>query len=254
MTHRQSIALFACLLIAFLPGCDSLKGPEGPAHPVLTGDVIGFAYLRDTSLVPLADNSGITVSAEGANVSAVTDSAGRWVLSNLATGTYTLEFSKPGYGTMKMPAYRFVGGGQAWVGTMYLFRKAGYGVSGLGAYVSAGSIFISGSLTGPLPTGTKLVRLFAGPTAAVSSDPGTYLYSSAFTVTGSTFSGLMFSSSVLISSGFSYGQPAYLIAYGDNLLAYSFGGFESYLDMSTNRRWFPYLSPVPSNVVSVVLP
>ncbi len=254
MTQRKwrSPALFACLLIALMPGCDSLKGPEGPTRPVLTGDVIGFAYLRDTSSLPLADNSGITVSAEGTNVSAVTDSAGRWVLSNLATGTYTLVFSKAGYGTMKKPAYQFVGGGQAWVGTMYLFRKAGYGVTGLAAYVSAGYIFVSGSLSGTLPTGTRLVRIFAGPKASVTSDPGNYLFSFSINLSGTIFSGLMMSPDLLFANGFHYGQPAYFVAYGDNAL--SAGGFDSYLDMSTNRRWYPYLNPVPSNVVSVVLP
>ncbi len=250
---RHIFALFPSLLIALIPGCDSLKGPEGPPGPLLTGDLVGFAYLRTIDGKAPNDYSGITVTVEGTGSSAVTDADGRWVLSSLRTGTYTLAFSEAGYGTAKSVGFQFVGGEPTWFGSMYLYLVPMCSVTGFSATVSSGNINLSGTLAGTVPVGYLSIRFFVGATRSVSSDPGTYLKTSYFMsyISSTTFAVPM-ASSTLLGSGFSSGQTVYLVAYTEN--AFASGPSASYVDLPTGRYWFASLNPTPSNVVSIVVP
>ncbi len=250
---RHSFALFPFLLIALMEGCDSLKGPEGPPGPILTGDLVGYVYLRTIDGRVPNDFSGVTVTAEGTGISTVTGADGRWVLSSLRTGTYTVAFSKALYGTTKYVGFQFVGGDPTWFGTTYLYVVPEFAVIGFSASVSTGNINLSGSLTGNVPTGWRQVRIFAGATASVSSDPGTYLGTYAYGVysTATTFSTSVAASS-LLGKSFSSGQTVYLVAYSENYFAKDQSA--TYIDLPTGRYWFASLNATPSNVVSIVAP
>ncbi len=146
------------LPIVFLPivlllciGCDKFKGDTGPAGPSITGDLIGFSYLYDVDGNHVLDNSGIAVSVDGTNISATSDSSGRWMLPGLNTGTYTIAISKEGYGTEKIIGYPFVGGGQAYFGKLSLHQIPSFSITELSATTSLGFVNISGTLSGSLP-------------------------------------------------------------------------------------------------------
>src|SRR5688572_30898010 len=64
----------ALLTIVFMSGCDS--GIESPAP----GNISGKITLLDTASNPLRDHSGLTVSIEGSQFSATSDSTGAWTL------------------------------------------------------------------------------------------------------------------------------------------------------------------------------
>jgi hypothetical protein len=241
------IQLICILLTIFL--FSSCKGPEGPAGPSLSGDLIGYSYLYDVSGYRSADNSGITVAVEGTSISAVSTSDGRWVLSSLTTGTYTIVFSKSGYGTRKSVGYQFVGGGQAYFGSMGLYQIPAYTVTGLSATRSTGYVSISGTLTGTLPTGSRYPRLFIATSPTVSSDPKNYIFSyGAIVSSTSTTLSTSISTQALNSYGIYTGQTVYIVAYAES---YSSG---TYIDLSTGGVYYPNLNPTPSNVVSVVVP
>ncbi len=250
---RHFFALFPSLLIALMPGCDSLKGPEGPPGPVLTGDLVGYAYLRNIDGRSPNDYSGITVTAEGTGVSAVTSADGRWVLSSLRTGTYTLAFSKSLYGSPKYIGFQFVGGEPTWFGSMYVYLVPMCTVTGFSATVSSGNVNLSGSLAGSVPVSYLSIRFFMGATASVSSDPSTYVKTVNYIsyISSTTFA-LTVTLSSLLTSSFSSGQTVYLVAYTEN--AYASGSSASYPDLPTGRNWYPNLNPTPSNVVSIVVP
>ncbi len=247
---RSPLAVMSLLLFELSPGCDSLKGPEGPAGQVLTGDLVGFAYMINEVGRQATDNSGVTVTAEGTNISAVTSPDGRWVLSNLTTGTYNIALAKTGYGTTKIVGFQFVGGGQAFFGTVLIGQIPGYSVGALAATVSSGNVNLNGSLTGTLPAAARGVRFFAGTSASVSSDPSTYLWTALQLVPSTTAS---FSYSipgyVLALKGMSGGQTAYIIAYAENPSSVG-----AYPDLSTGRIWFPNLNLATSGEVAVVVP
>ncbi len=79
----------------------------------LTGDLIGrvgavmdeFGNLQD-------DRSGYLVTIEGTDPerNSITNSAGKFIIEDLGTGTYNLIFSKPGYQTLEVFSYQFTGG------------------------------------------------------------------------------------------------------------------------------------------------
>ncbi len=243
----RAAAILAVLLLAgFLPGCE---GEDGPAGPSLTGQLIGYAYLYDLAAVRATDQSGITVVAEGTSVTATTASDGRWVLSGLPTGTYTIAFSKPGYGSPKRISFQFVGGGQTSFGSMALFQLPGFTIGTLTATVASGVVNIRGTVTGSLPDAYRVVRIFIGTTASVSSDPSNY----AFTMlTAASDTGTIFTTSatsqIFANYGFTVGQTAYIVAYPEAISS------SAYLDLSTGKYNYPNLNPIPSTVVSAVVP
>lgn len=65
-------------------------------------NISGYVSLYDEG-VGKVDDSGMTVTVEGVTpaVSAVTDAKGYFILPELRYGTYTLVYSKSGYGTYK---------------------------------------------------------------------------------------------------------------------------------------------------------
>lgn len=248
--NRYSFAvLMALVLSAVLLGCET-EGPQGPAGPVLTGDLIGFAVLTDLNGTQLTDRSGVTVTAEGTNVSDVSDSSGRWVLVNLPTGTYTIAYSKTGYGTRKLMGYQFVGGGETLFGTTSLYQIPGFTVTGLSATPSGDNVSVSLTLAGVLPAASRIVRVFIGSSAAVSSDPKNYLstFSMGIPSTSTTTTIEVPSQPYFHSYGITTGQTAYLVAYVEG------AGSGSYFDLETGRYWFSSINPIPSNVDTVAVP
>jgi hypothetical protein len=76
-----------------------------------SGNISGFVTVLDTFFHGMTDNSGVTVSLEGTAFKTVSDASGKWNLSNVAPGTYTLTFSKDNYATRKDQNFQFTGNG-----------------------------------------------------------------------------------------------------------------------------------------------
>ncbi len=217
---------------------------------MMTGSLAGVSYVYDLNAVRATDNSGITVTAEGTGISAVTGADGRWVLSQLPMGTYTLSASKAGYGTAKAIGYQFVGGGQTWYGELSIGELPGFRVVGLSATTTTSVVNFRGTCTEDTRSYPRNLRVFCGYSANVSSDPGTYASTSLFGMGNAPF--VMFTvalgKSELNLGGLTSGRTAYAVVYTE-------GAFRStFPDMSTNRTWYGSLNPTPSNVVSFVVP
>jgi hypothetical protein len=92
---------FLLLLISFLSCKNSSTDNIVPATDA---DITGFVLLYDKA-ISLLDNSGMKVSIQGSSplISATTDANGKFVLSDVPFGTYTLVYEKTGYGTYKKP-------------------------------------------------------------------------------------------------------------------------------------------------------
>lgn len=118
--------LLIVLATIFLSSCKD--------NTVATGDKIGnlegqVDYLYNIDNAKLSDRSGITVSAEGTAFSGVTDSAGYWKIKDLPEGTYSINFSKPGFDTYKNTSFQFVGGGTLWFGRIAMGQPPAYTVT-----------------------------------------------------------------------------------------------------------------------------
>ena len=240
--------LLTSVLILCCIGCKGADGPQGPAGPSLTGDIIGYAYLVDVNGTRASDNSGIAVSVEGKSTSATTSADGRWVLSGLSSGTYTINMQKTGFGLRKVVGLQFVGGGQEWWGTTSLYQIPSFTVTGLAATISSGMVNISGNLTGSFPANYRYLRLFLSTSNTVSSSPSNYSYAPGVSVYNSTSFLVDVSPSSLSYYGITSGSTVYIVAYADSW------GTMSYIDLITGRSFYTTLNPTPSNVVSVVVP
>jgi hypothetical protein len=106
-TFIKSCALFALI---FFYGCKS-----NSTSPGVVGNMVGYVIAHDTTstsgYIDSLPNSGIRVSIDGTNYSAITDKDGRWGMDNIPPGTYNISFTKDSYAIEKMIAYRFSGNG-----------------------------------------------------------------------------------------------------------------------------------------------
>ena len=98
---------FALLLSILLNGCS-----KEDYLPGLTGHMVGFVYTADEFGYVLEDRSNVKVTAIGLDqsYSAHSNSAGRFILEDIPTGTYELHFKKEGFGVLKQFGIQHLGG------------------------------------------------------------------------------------------------------------------------------------------------
>ncbi len=118
--------LYTILSFAFLVFVIGCKNST-PTTPLQTGDLQGTVGLYDSHGNEVPDRSGVTALAEGTSLSGISDTAGNWVIHNLPTQTYSISFSKNGYGTVKNTSYSYIGGGTVSYGArVYLYQPVGF--------------------------------------------------------------------------------------------------------------------------------
>ncbi|MBM2845449.1 MAG: hypothetical protein HW407_761 [Bacteroidetes bacterium] len=244
----KSTLEFSTLLLLALSNLTSCSGPEGPAGLNLKGNIVGKCYINLLSGT-VTDHSGILVSAEGTGLTALTDKDGWYTLNDLPTGTYTVAFSKSGYGTWKNPGFQIVGGGTVQGPYAYIYPLPDFSITNLTARAFSTSINLQGTVTGPQSSNYRYGMFFIGRASNVSSNPQTYLLASQFYLPGNSSTVLaILDTMVLHQAGILKGQTAYIVAYSDG----SYG--ISYTDLQTRRRIYPFLSQTPSNTVNAIVP
>lgn len=108
----------------FLSSC----GGDSSTGPILRGDIWGYMELYDQDGRLLTDHSGVSVSLEGTEYTAVSDAEGRWALKDVPAGIYQVTFRKEGFDWTKVQE-QFVGNGDLFLGTRPLGRIPTFGVS-----------------------------------------------------------------------------------------------------------------------------
>ena len=90
-------------ITSFLSGCQEEK------IVMPKGNVVGFVKLFSEEGSAVADKSGVKITVNEKH-SALTNDAGRFELTGMEPGTYTLTFEKDGFGTMKRFNFIFAAG------------------------------------------------------------------------------------------------------------------------------------------------
>jgi hypothetical protein len=98
-------------IILGLFAVSSIMSCRVQTSPPETADVMGLVVLDSGMYSPTP--SGVTVSLEGTNFSTTTDDSGRFELLDVPSGTYTVRWSKPGYGDMRYIGAAIQGGGNS---------------------------------------------------------------------------------------------------------------------------------------------
>lgn len=207
-TYMALILICSVLLIS----CKD-KSIEPSGNITMSGEVILISEYGDT----LTDASNVKVQVANTSVSTLSESNGKWALSNIPLGEFRLEFSKEGFGSTVQRVYN--SGRRATQSTLqnYLCQCPTYTIESLAAQVSTSdhSITIVGTVSAPSRTSYgKEVVLYFRKDSAVSYLPNEYDFYKEVNVESGKMS---FSKTVLLSeliiNGILQGDTVYCIAY-----------------------------------------
>jgi hypothetical protein len=243
--------IFTITVVLFIAGC---KGTTGPAGPSINGSVSGFVTLVQTNGTTLANPSGATVAIQGTSLSTTTDSIGKWTISGLTTGTYTVNYSMSGYGSSELADFQFTGGDTDFLAKVTLAQPPNFTVAldTVKSVPDSNSLFVFFTTSVPQKMGDTRVLVAVGTSPDVSaSNPNDYLYSVIYTSTNASLSEHIYESD-LEYAGFTSGMTVYVVAYplayGDAANEYS-----SYVDHNTGRTVYTSLGAT-SQVIPLVVP
>lgn len=249
----KAITSICLLILISCEGPEGTEGPVGPPGPSLTGMLKGFVVLYDEFGDRLSDHSGVTISIDNTTYSATTDSDGKWSITDVETGTYNIQLNKSGYGTYILYGVQFVGGGEYVVNSSNSIM-----LNGIPSFqVTALNIEVDNN-DNPRITGTisnaideyRRIRIFVHTTDSVSSNPLYYKYTD---IAGVEAMSLTFEDNLNTYDMYNYtdiesGTTIFLVAYASSWNNYP------YRDPVSGRYVYPSLNPIPSEVISVVVP
>jgi hypothetical protein len=181
----KNLTILSFAFLAFVFGCKS----STPTTPLQTGDLTGTVGLYDSHGKEVTDRTGVTIQAEGTTFSGVSDAAGNWVIHDLPTQTYSISFSKNGYGTVKNTSFSYIGGGTVSYGSrVNLYQPVAYTIILDSASASTDSLnynnfaynnfgYVSGHITGASADSAIIqAYVFFGTTPTITfGDTSTWL-------------------------------------------------------------------------------
>ncbi len=165
-------------LFTFITSCDSSTSTDGS-----TGSIVGFVKTFDQWVRSIDEQADVTVSLEGTSISDLTNVDGRFLLEEVQAGIYDISFEKSGFGTMRIPAFSFVGNGQAFVkpGDYVQLSKVPDFTTTIdtiytdAAYNGETTIDVEGSISATVPQdGLGKIVTFYSTSEDVSADPSSY--------------------------------------------------------------------------------
>lgn len=232
----KRVVQFGAVASLIVFGCEQESQDTNPTSFPLTGDMVGFVTLYDSDGFQRTDHSGVIVAVDGSNTATLSDSSGRYVLPNIATGTYTITYSKTGYGSTRTNLFQFVGGGQAFLGTSVLCKPPTVSVDSVRNPILGSLSSFDVTLTDTSSANCGAI-LFFGKGSETSSIPSAYLL--AVPVRGPFTRGLLTVwigelFEALKSAGFHSGDSAYVVAYSSTGNRMTSG----YTDIATGRRFY----------------
>lgn len=253
---KISILAFSTIftLLFFISGCKKESGPagaQGPAGPVLTGNLFGFVDLLDQyGNKIITGNDNILVTLDGTSKTNLTDANGKYHFDSLTTGVYNLTFSKTGFGNTRLLTQQFVGGGDV-DRDIKMSIVPNFSVYVLTAVVDTANVTLTGTLSSS-DTRIRTAALFLGATSAVSSNPANYLLSYTKQTNNANLNGFTVKIPLadLGNAGFVSGSTLYFSAYG---AAAGYASSSAYEDLNTGRSYFNALS-AGASTTSIVLP
>ncbi|WP_209330789.1 carboxypeptidase-like regulatory domain-containing protein [Lunatimonas salinarum] len=244
---RQLKILFGALIGFLAVSCDNDTDPE--EGPATAADIVGSVNLYDEGTNSL-DNSGMQVSVEGSSplIAATTDANGRFVLSDVPFGTYTLVYEKEGFGTYKKHEVLHENTGMATpiTETPSLGQRSSTEITGLGIERLAGELILR-ITTEPAGNSAnrRYVRYLLGTESSLDLE-NYRAFSPLFVAQINPFE-LTLSQTDLQNAGFTSGQTVFVRAFGDSFWS------NAYLDPVLGYTVFPNVYPNAAEPVSFVM-
>lgn len=240
--------ILSLVVILALTAC-SVSNDEDP-EPVTKANIIGSVNLYDEGVNQI-DNSDMTVKIEGSSplISTSTDVNGNYTLADVPFGTYTLVYTKTGFGTFKKFGieHRNTGSSTVITESPSLGEVSSTQVTDLQANTSGEDIVLAITTDPAGNNGNRrYVRYFLGSDSNVSNE--NYAYHSPGLISQINPFETTLTRIDLIGAGFSSGETVYVKAYGDSFWS------NEYDDPDLDRKVFPNLNATSANAVSFVVP
>lgn len=233
-----SVLLFSC--------SNNDNEPTPATKAAISGSVI--LYDEGTTLLDKS-NMNVKVLETTPLIQTTTNAEGKFVLSEVPFGTYTLEYSKAGFGSYKKTGVVHGTNGQATaISTIpSLGQLSTTTVTNVTASVLNNQVKLS-ITTNPAgnTANRRYVRYFLSTSSQVSATNYTY-FSAVFVAQINPFEKTI-TQSELLSAGFTSGQQVYLRAYGDSFWD------NAYDDPAISKRIFPNLNGTTVAATSFVVP
>ena len=213
-----------------------------------TADILGAVNLYDEG-VNKTDQSGMSVRTDGTIpvYTTFTNAEGKFTLTDVPFGDYTLVFEKRGFGTFKKYNVKHTNTGTVLTETPSLGQKSTTQITGLTVNNSGGEIVISATTSPAGNAGNRrYIRFFYSKSPAVTAE--SYTYVSQGMVSQINPYTLTLSKSTLTGMGFASGSTVYVKVYGDSFWS------NEYAVPQNEMKVFPNLNSVSANAGSIVVP
>ena len=114
---------FALSGILFIFGCK-----DSSTQTALSGTMVGYVNFIDSAYeswvnfrsIGQGHLDDVRVSLDGTHFQTITDSVGKWTLTNVPAGTYAITYTKAGYASIKEISHTFVGNGTEYIGEVIM--------------------------------------------------------------------------------------------------------------------------------------
>lgn len=258
MRHIFLRCLLCCSLIWASANCKGKEGEVGPkgksgeSTGFATGKAVGFVQTFTENGNIETDYSGVTVTAwfSDPTITAVTNSLGRYEFTNLPTGNYDLIFSKMGYNNTKIIGVAIVGGEIATgLPNISLHRVTSLSASTLNVTQNGAFITLSGTFSGNYASGMfRNMRTYISSSNILNrSEYMTTLSSTPTFTVGSNLFTFNLATVASLYSLFPSGTTVYFVTHPAT-------SNSSYMDASTGRIIYPFISASAPPVASFVMP
>lgn len=234
------------LVLSALVACK--KEENNPSEPTIQYDIIGSVNLYDQGINSLSD-SGMIVAVENSvpSIYAITDIDGKFSLSEVPKGSYTLTYSKDTYGVYKRFSVDHTSSENTVISdNPSLGQKSSIQVTISQASVLNDTLVLT---TQTNPQGnvgnTIYLRVLFGKGSNLS--PTNFDYFTPVYQSNNSPSIIKFSKQELLSFGFQSGETVYVEVNGESFFS------NDYFDPTLNRQVFPNLLH-SIGVLSFVMP
>lgn len=243
--------VYLLLISIFLISAVACKKTSDPTPlPIVDANILGTVNLFDEGTTSLS-NEGMVVAAEESVPfrSAISDVSGEFVMADVAFGTYTLVYTKDGYGTYKI--FEVGHKNTGWSTTISeipaLGMKSSTVITSLSAMVEGDNVHLA-LTTDPVASqqDPRYIRLFYGDQFNIGNT-NYESYSEIITVTDDPFE-MILTKTNFNKMGYPSGSTVFLRVYGDSFYS------NDYKDPQLGYRVFPNVNPDAAAAVSVVVP
>ena len=241
-------AIFPILIIFATVSCYENDSTPERVGSTLDSRITGSVVLYD-DLSNKVSPEGMTITIEGKNLTAISDSNGRFMFKDVSYGTYNFIYTKAGYGTFRLDTFRHVDDNDqnpSILPSRTLGAVSTTAITNFFISYTDSTLTLNPTIDPPGSAGaSRGVRFFFGHTADVNGEN----YQGYTEVYGiKKESGFVkIEKATLLSMGFTEGATVFVRAYGDAFLP------NDYINMTTGKRVFPNLNTSTIDAQSFVL-